>query len=98
MKYLRAQKQQQKVLSYRSIVVDIAFGGEPSPGNVERILAETGKTIVGLQRDVERHDRRTTLKALVASIPKLEQEYDQLQHQSRILWEPSGVATRGLSG
>ncbi len=40
-----------------------------------------GNSIVDLQRDVERHDRRTTLEALVASIPKLGQEYDQLQHQ-----------------
>ena len=78
---LQTQKQQQKVLSYRSIVVDIASGGEPSPGDVDRCLADTGKSIVDLQRDVERQDRRTTLKALVASIPKLEQEYGQLQHQ-----------------
>ena len=39
---LQTQKQQQKFLSYRSIVVDIASGGEPSPADVERILAENG--------------------------------------------------------
>ncbi len=78
---LQTQKQQQKVLSYRSIVVDIASGGEPSPQDVEKILAETGKSIEDLKRDVERQERRTTLKALVTTIPKLVQEYDQVQHQ-----------------
>ena len=78
---LHTQKQQQKVLSYRSIVVDISSGGEPSPQDVERILAETGKSIEVLKRDVERQERRTMLKALVATIPKLVQEFDQLQHQ-----------------
>ena len=78
---LQTQKQQQKVLSYRSIVVDIASGGEPSPQDVERILAENDMSIEDLQRDVERQERRTSLKALVASIPKLEKEYDQVQHQ-----------------
>ena len=42
---------------------------------------DSNRTQLPSQRDVERHDRRTTLKALVASIPKLEQEYDQVQHQ-----------------
>ena len=78
---LQTQKQQQKVLSYRSIVVDIASGGEPSPADVERILAENDMSIEDLKRDVEWQERRTMLKALVATIPKLVQEYDQVQHQ-----------------
>ena len=78
---LQTQKQQQKVLSYRSIVVDIASGGELSPADVERILAENDVSIEDLKRDIERQERRTSLKALVATIPKLVQEYDQVQHQ-----------------
>ena len=78
---LQTQKQQQKVLGYRSIVVDIASGGEPSPADVERILAENDMSIEDLKRDVERQERRTSLKALVATIPKLEKEFDQVQHQ-----------------
>ena len=78
---LQTQKQQQKVLGYRSIVVDIASGGEPSPADVESILAENDMSIEDLKRDVERQERRTLLKALVATIPKLVQEYDQVQHQ-----------------
>ena len=42
---LQTQKQQQKVLSYRSIVVDIATGREPSPGDVERILTANDMSI-----------------------------------------------------
>ena len=78
---LQTQKQQQKVLSYRSIVVDIGSGSEPSPADVERILAENDMSIEDLQRDVVRQERRTSLKALVATVPKLEKEYDQVQHQ-----------------
>ena len=78
---LQTQKQHQKVLSYRSIVVDISTGGEPSPQDVERILAENDMSIEDLKRDVERQERRASLKVLVATIPKLEKEYDQVQHQ-----------------
>ena len=78
---LQTQKQQQKVLCYRSIVVEIASGSEPKPSDVERILADNDKSIEDLKRDVERQVRRTSFKALVTSIPKLEQEYDQIQHQ-----------------
>jgi hypothetical protein len=51
---LQTQKRQQKELSYRSIVVDIASGGEPSPADVERILAENDMSIEALKQDVER--------------------------------------------
>ena len=78
---LQTQNQQQKVLSYRSVVGDIASGSEPKPSDVERILADNDKSIDDLKRDVERQVRRTSLKALVTSIPKLEQECDQIQHQ-----------------
>ena len=78
---LQMQKQQQKILSYRSVVGDIAAGGEPKPSDVEKILADNDKSIEVLKQDVERQVRRTWLKALVTSIPKLEQEYDQIQHQ-----------------
>ena len=78
---LQTQKRQQKELSYRSIVVDIASGGEPSPADVERILAENDMSIEALKQDVERQERRNSMKALVATVPKLDQEYEDVQHK-----------------
>ncbi|MEQ1826531.1 MAG: hypothetical protein ABL921_11325 [Pirellula sp.] len=78
---LQTEKHKQKILSYRSMVASIATGGEPDPKEVERLLAETGKTVDDLQSDVDRHERRLSLKELVASLPKLGVECSQLQHQ-----------------
>ncbi|MEQ1829437.1 MAG: hypothetical protein ABL921_25965 [Pirellula sp.] len=77
----QSQRQKQKILGYRAMVAEIANGGEPSPQEVERLLSESGKSIEDLQRDVERHERRVSLKELVASLPKLGIEQSKLQHQ-----------------
>lgn len=78
---LQQQRSQQKQSSYRELVAGIATGEEPSPAEVERLLAETKKSITDLQRDVEAYQHRMALKAIVASLPKLEQEFAQIQQQ-----------------
>lgn len=78
---LQQQRSQQKQNSYRELVAGIATGEEPSPAEVERLLAEAKKSITDLQRDVETYQHRMALKAMVASLPKLEEEFAQVQQQ-----------------
>lgn len=78
---LQQQRSQQKQNSYRELVAGIATGEEPSASEVERLLAETNKSITDLKNDVEDYQRRFVLKAVVASLPRLEQEFVQVQQQ-----------------
>ncbi|MEZ6098709.1 MAG: hypothetical protein R3E01_07035 [Pirellulaceae bacterium] len=78
---LQLQRSLQKQNSYRELVAGIATGEEPSPAEVERLLFETKKSITDLQFDVETYQHRMALKAIVASLPKLEQEFEQVQQQ-----------------
>lgn len=78
---LQQQRSQQRQNSYRELVAGIATGEEPSPADVERLLAETKKSISDLQRDVETYQHRMALKAMVASLPKLEEEFAHVQQQ-----------------
>jgi hypothetical protein len=78
---LQQQRSQQKQNSYRELVASIATGEEPSAAEVERLLAETKKSITDLKNDVEDYQRRFVLKAVVASLPRLEQEFEQVQQQ-----------------
>lgn len=78
---LQQQRSQQKQNSYRELVAGIATGEEPSAAEVERLLAETKKSLADLQRDVETYQHRMVLKATVAALPKLEEEFSQVQQQ-----------------
>jgi chromosome segregation ATPase len=78
---LQQQRVQQKQNSYRELVAGIATGEEPSPAEVERLLFETKKSITDLQYDVETYQHRMALKAIMASLPKLDQESAQVQQQ-----------------
>jgi len=62
---LQQQRSQQKQNSYRELVAGIATGEEPSAAEVDRILAETKKSISDLKHDVETYQHRMALKAIV---------------------------------
>jgi chromosome segregation ATPase len=78
---LQQQRSQQKQNSYRELVAGIATGEDPSAAEVDRLLAETNKSISNLKDDVETYQHRMALKAMVASLPKLEEEFAQVQQQ-----------------
>jgi len=78
---LQQQRSEEKQSSYRGLVADIAVGKEPSPAEVECLLAETHKSITELKRDVEAYQHRMVLKASVAALPSLEQEFAQVQQK-----------------
>jgi hypothetical protein len=82
-KFAGLQKQKAKVTtaSYRDLVAGIATGDEPEPAEVERVLAAADKSVDDLRHDVERFEHRSSLKALVASMPKLEAEQQELRRQ-----------------
>ncbi len=81
---LQKQRSQAKINSYREMVAGIAAGEEPNPVEVDRLLAEAGKSIEDLSRDVDRYQSRMENKALVASLPSIEREFEQVQHQIAI--------------
>lgn len=78
---LQKQRSEQKQNSYRELVAGIATGEEPAAAEVDRLLVDTRKSITDLKKDVEDYQRRIVLKAIVASLPKLEQEFAQVQQQ-----------------
>jgi chromosome segregation ATPase len=78
---LQKQRSEQKQNSYRELVAGIATGEEPTAAEVDRLLVDTRKSITDLKHDVEDYQRRMALKAIVASLPKLEQEFAQVQQQ-----------------
>ena len=78
---LQKQRSEQKQNSYRELVAGIATGEEPAAAEVDRLLVDTRKSITDLKHDVEDYQRRMALKAIVASLPKLEQEFAQVQQQ-----------------
>jgi len=78
---LQQQRAQAKVAGYRELIATIAAGQEPNPAEVERLLADAGKSLDDLQRDVELCQRRLGFKAAVAAMPKLEAERKSLDDQ-----------------
>lgn len=70
---LHQQRAQEKVDTYRELVAGIATGDEPNPVEVERLLADAGKSLDDLRLDVE-YQRRMALRATVAEMPALEAE------------------------
>ena len=78
---LQQQKVQATVASYRELVAGIATGEEPNPAEVERLLANAGKSVDDLRRDVERYQHRMALKAMINSLPRLEAERREIDSQ-----------------
>jgi len=78
---LQQQRAQTAIAGYRELVAAIATGKEPTPAEVERLLAEADKSLNDLRQDVERYQRRMALKAAVAAMPKLEDERRALDEQ-----------------
>jgi len=75
------QRAQSAIAGYRELVPAIATGDEPNPAEVERLLAEAGKSLDDLRKDVEHYQRRLALKAAVAAVPKLEDQRRELDEQ-----------------
>jgi len=78
---LQQQRAESAVASYRELVSGIAAGEEPNPAEVERLLAEAGKSLDELRQDVEHYQRRMALRAAVAAMPKLEDQRRTLDEQ-----------------
>ena len=78
---LQQQRSQATFTGYRELVAGLATGEEPSPTNVERLLAENGKSVDDLRRDVDRYQRRMAHKAMVAAVPRLESERREIDAQ-----------------
>ena len=64
-------------------------GRGANPGEVERLLTDADKSVNDLRQDVERYQYRMALKAMVASISKLEAERCESEH-------PIAVADQAL--
>jgi len=78
---LQEQRAKQKVAGYRELVAGVATGQNPEPTEVADILADANKSVADLKADVERYQRRMALKALVASMPKLEADRRDIDEQ-----------------
>lgn len=78
---LQQQRAQEKVATYRELVAGIAAGDEPNPAEVERLLADAGKSLDDLRRDVEQYQHRMALRATVAEMPALEAERRSIDEQ-----------------
>ena len=78
---LQKQRSQQKQNSYRELVATIALGKEPNLAEVERLLSEFGMSLDDLKQDVEVYQTRMALKALVATLPKIDQETALVQQK-----------------
>jgi chromosome segregation ATPase len=78
---LQEQRAKQKVAGYRELVAGVATGQNPDPTEVADILADANKSVADLKADVERYQHRMALKALVASMPKLEAERRDIDEQ-----------------
>jgi hypothetical protein len=75
------QKAHVTTANYRDLVTKIATGHEPSHTEVELLLTSADKSVDDLRRDVERYQHRLALKAMVNSLPKLEEEFAEVQQQ-----------------
>jgi hypothetical protein len=78
----RKREREQAVLSsYKQLVEAITNETEPDPDEVERLLAESGKTLDDLQADCAKLSRRIRLKASLDRRPTLEEERAKLDEQ-----------------
>jgi chromosome segregation ATPase len=74
-------RRRQRMAGYREFVAGIAAGQEPDADEVERILADAGKSLDDLRKDVDLDQHRVALKAQVAAIPELEAKRHALDEQ-----------------
>ncbi len=75
------ERQQARKADFKALVKSVADGQEPDPDEVERILAETGKTLEDLQHAVELFLKRRALKATIDQKPKLQKEREHIEKQ-----------------
>ncbi len=75
------ERQLARKADFKTLVKSVADGQEPDPDEVERVLAETGKTLEDLQHAVELFLKRRALKSTVDQKPKLLKEREQLERQ-----------------
>lgn len=77
----RRQREQAVLSSYKQLVEAIANETEPDPDEVERLLAESGKTLDDLQADCAKLSRRMRLKASLDRRPALNKERAKLDER-----------------
>lgn len=77
----KREREQSVVSSYRQLVEAIVNGTEPEPDEVERLLAESGKSLENLQTDCSKLARRKQLRATLDRRPALEKERAKLDVQ-----------------
>ena len=75
------ERQLARKADFKALVKAVAEEQEPDPEEVERILAESNKTLEDLQRAVELYLKRRALKATVDQKPKLEKDREQINKQ-----------------
>jgi hypothetical protein len=97
------QRERTALTGYQQLVAAVAPQTEPEVEEVERLLAESGKTVEDLQRDSERLMRRLGYKDVLERLPALHKERAQLDTQiaaaDRVLEEAEAAhdeATRPL--
>lgn len=77
----KRQREQAVLSSYRQLVEAIANETEPDPDEVDRLLAESGKTLDDLQADCAKLTRRMRLRASFDRRPALEAERVKVNEQ-----------------
>jgi chromosome segregation ATPase len=97
------QRERTALTGYQQLVEAVAHQTEPEVEEVERLLADSGKTVEDLQRDSERLMRRLGYKDALERLPALHKERAQLDAQiaaaDRVLEEAEAAhdeATRPL--
>ncbi len=76
-----AGRHQVRKADFKSLVKAVADGQEPDLEHVERVLAESGKTLEDLQHAAELYLKRRALKGTVDQQPKLQQDREQIEKQ-----------------
>ena len=75
------ERQQARKADFKALVKAVAEEQLPDPDEVERVLAESNKTLEDLQNAVELYLKRRALKATVDQKPKLEKDREQIDKQ-----------------
>ena len=73
------ERQKARLADFGELVRRIADGKEPDVEEVDRVLAEAGKSLDELQKAVERLQHRRQLRAQWDGMPALEAEYAEVQ-------------------
>ena len=75
------ERQLARKADFKALVKAVAEEQEPDLEEVERILAESNKTLEDLQRAVELYLKRRALKTTVDQKPRLEKDREQINKQ-----------------